>query len=351
MQSISAIAGSEEIMALIEIKHLSKSFIQKNEEISALNDINLSIEKADIYGIIGMSGAGKSTLVRCLNYLETPTEGEIIIDGKNLGTLTARELRQERSELAMIFQHFNLLMQKNVIDNVCFPLRLKKVKKKEAREKAIELLKIVGLETKADAYPSQLSGGQKQRVAIARALASSPKILLCDEATSALDPQTTDSILKLLKKINNELGITVVIITHQMNVVREICNKVAIIEGGRLVESGLVEDIFNNPKSKAAKTLIYGETSRDINKLSEDGDMNIGKKVRIVFSKNSAFEPVIANMIMYFNAPVNILQANTREVSGIAVGEMILGLPEDRHLQIDMEEYLKERGIHIQEVD
>ena len=216
-------------MALIEINHLYKKFIQKEDEIVALDDINLSIEKADIYGIIGMSGAGKSTLVRCLNYLETPTEGDVIIDGMNLGSLSEKELRKQRSEIAMIFQHFNLLMQKNVIDNVCFPLTLQKVKKKESREKAIELLKIVGLESKAKAYPSQLSGGQKQRVAIARALASNPKILLCDEATSALDPQTTDSILKLLKKINDELGITVVIITHQMNVVQEVCNKVAII--------------------------------------------------------------------------------------------------------------------------
>lgn len=338
-------------MALIEINHLYKKFIQKEDEIVALDDINLSIEKADIYGIIGMSGAGKSTLVRCLNYLETPTEGDVIIDGMNLGSLSEKELRKQRSEIAMIFQHFNLLMQKNVIDNVCFPLTLQKVKKKEAREKAIELLKIVGLESKAKAYPSQLSGGQKQRVAIARALASNPKILLCDEATSALDPQTTDSILKLLKKINDELGITVVIITHQMNVVQEVCNKVAIIENGKLVENGLVEDIFSNPKSSAAKKLIYGEDAKQIRTLEDGEDMNIGKKVRIVFSKNSAFEPVIANMIMHFNATINILQANTRDVSGIAVGEMIIGLPTDKHLQLDMEDYLRERGLQLQEVE
>lgn len=337
-------------MALIEIKHLYKKFVQKNDEVVALDDINLSIEKADIYGIIGMSGAGKSTLVRCLNYLESPTDGEVIVDGKNLGLLTSKELRDIRSEIAMIFQHFNLLMQKSVIDNVCFPLRLKKVKKKEAKAKALELLRIVGLESKANAYPAQLSGGQKQRVAIARALASSPKILLCDEATSALDPQTTESILELLKKINRELDITVVIITHQMNVVQEICNKVAIIEGGKLVENGSVEDIFTNPKSSAAKKLIYGEEVNHINYIDDNGDMNIGKRIRIVFSKNSAFEPVIANMIMHFGQPINILQANTREVSGIAVGEMIIGLPADKHLQLDMEEYLISRGIQLQEV-
>lgn len=338
-------------MALIEIRHLSKKFTQKDSEVLALNDINLSIEKADIYGIIGMSGAGKSTLVRCLNYLETPSEGDIIIDGKNFGNLSEKELRKERSEIAMIFQHFNLLMQKNVIDNVSFPLKLKKIKKKDAYKKAEELLKIVGLESKAKAYPSTLSGGQKQRVAIARALASNPKILLCDEATSALDPQTTDSILKLLKKINEELGITVVIITHQMNVVQEVCNKVAIIEGGNLVETGLVSEIFDNPKSKAARTLIYGEQSRTLPTPTDTLNMDIGKKIRIAFSTNSAFEPVIANMIIHFNAPVNILKADTRDVGGIAVGEMILGLPKDKHLQVDMEEYLRERGLKVQEVD
>lgn len=361
-------------MALIEIKNLTKKFGQKEDEIVALNNINISIEKADIYGIIGMSGAGKSTLVRCLNYLESPTEGDVIIDGKVLGVMNEKELRAQRSEIAMIFQHFNLLMQKSVIDNVCFPLRLKKVPKKAAREKALELLKIVDLESKANAYPSQLSGGQKQRVAIARALASDPKILLCDEATSALDPQTTDSILKLLKKINENMGITIVVITHQMNVVQEICNKVAIIESGDLVENGTVDEIFSNPKSSAAKKLIYGDTpagrllSANAGGLSSisnnsaasldnsgdnpsDGeDMKIGKKIRIVFSTNSAFEPVIANMILYFNAPVNILRADTREVSGKAVGEMILGLPSDKHLQIDMENYLTEHGVRIQEV-
>lgn len=337
-------------MSQIEISHVTKVFGQKGAEVKALNDINISIDKADIYGIIGMSGAGKSTLVRCLNYLEEPTEGDVIIDGKRLGGLSSKELRSLRSEIAMIFQHFNLLMQKNVIDNVCFPLRLQKVPKKEARKKALEYLEVVGLKEKAKAYPSQLSGGQKQRVAIARALASSPKILLCDEATSALDPQTTESILKLLKEINEKYGITVVIITHQMNVVQEICNKVAIIENGDLVENGNVMEVFANPKSQAAKKLIYGDEKVVHANPSNASDMKIGKKIRITFSTNSAFEPVIANMIIHFNSPINILQADTREVAGVAIGEMILGLPEDKNLQVEMEKYLKDRGLTLQEV-
>ena len=207
-------------MSEIEVRHLTKTFEQRGMKVDALKDINLSIEAGDVYGIIGMSGAGKSTLVRCLNYLEKPTQGEVLIGGKNLGNLTEKELRKQRSDIAMIFQHFNLLMQKNVIDNVCFPLRLQGIRKREAREKARELLKTVDLSEKEKSYPAQLSGGQKQRVAIARALASNPRILLCDEATSALDPQTTASILALLKEINQNLGITIVIITHQMSVIR-----------------------------------------------------------------------------------------------------------------------------------
>ena len=234
-------------MSDIEVRHLSKSFDLKGVKVEALKDINLSIKPGDIYGIIGMSGAGKSTLVRCMNFLEVPTEGQVLIDGKALGDLTEKELRKQREEIGMIFQHFNLLMQKSVIDNVCFPLYIKGKKKAEARKRAAELLEIVGLGDRQNAYPAQLSGGQKQRVAIARALASDPKILLCDEATSALDPQTTSSILELLKKINKQFGITIVIITHQMSVVREICTHVAIMYEGEVVEKGLVADIFANP--------------------------------------------------------------------------------------------------------
>ncbi len=340
-------------MSEIEVKHLTKTFEQKGIVVEALKDINLNIEAGDIYGIIGMSGAGKSTLVRCLNYLEKPTDGQVIIAGQDLGALSEKELRKQRSDIAMIFQHFNLLMQKNVLDNVCFPLLIQKVNKKEARERARELLQIVGLSEKEKAYPAQLSGGQKQRVAIARALASNPKILLCDEATSALDPQTTASILDLLKQINKDLGITIVIITHQMAVIREICNRVAIIEHGVLVENGLVEDIFNHPKSQAARELIL----RDLPELGENVNIpelperiQTDRKLRIVFSENSAFEPVIANMILKFNTPVNILRADTKNVGGYAKGEMILGLPDDRHLQVDIEAYLKEKGLEIEEV-
>ena len=340
-------------MSEIEVKHLTKTFEQKGIVVEALKDINLNIEAGDIYGIIGMSGAGKSTLVRCLNYLEKPTDGQVIIAGQDLGALSEKELRKQRSDIAMIFQHFNLLMQKNVLDNVCFPLLIQKVNKKEAKERARELLQIVGLSEKEKAYPAQLSGGQKQRVAIARALASNPKILLCDEATSALDPQTTASILDLLKQINKDLGITIVIITHQMAVIREICNRVAIIEHGVLVENGLVEDIFNHPKSQAARELIL----RDLPELGENVNtpelperIQTDRKLRIVFSENSAFEPVIANMILKFNTPVNILRADTKNVGGYAKGDMILGLPDDRHLQVDIEAYLKEKGLEIEEV-
>ena len=340
-------------MSEIEVRHLTKTFEQKGIVVEALKDINLNIEAGDIYGIIGMSGAGKSTLVRCLNYLEKPTDGQVIVAGKELGSLTEKELRKQRSDIAMIFQHFNLLMQKNVLDNVCFPLLIQKVDKKEARQRARELLATVGLSEKEKAYPAQLSGGQKQRVAIARALASNPRILLCDEATSALDPQTTASILELLKQINRDFGITVVIITHQMAVIREICNKVAIIEGGVLVENGFVEDIFNHPKSQAARELIL----RDLPELRDSAKkatlperIQTDRKIRIVFSENSAFEPIIANMILKFNTAVNILRANTKNVGGYAKGEMILGLPDDRHLQVDIENYLKEKGLEIEEV-
>lgn len=340
-------------MVEIEVKHLSKTFEQKGITVHALQDINLNIEEGDIYGIIGMSGAGKSTLVRCLNYLERPTEGEVLIEGKDLGSLNEKELREQRSDIAMIFQHFNLLMQKSVLDNICFPLQIQGAKKKEARAKAREFLKTVGLEEKEKAYPAQLSGGQKQRVAIARALAANPKILLCDEATSALDPQTTASILGLLKQINEQFGITIVIITHQMSVIREICNRVAIIERGALVEDGSVTDIFNHPKSKAAKELILRdrpdtEAAHEKNLLVEQLKSN--RKIRIVFSDNSAFEPVIANMILKFGTPVNILRADTKNVGGVAKGEMILGLPEDKHLQVDMEQYLTDCGLEIEEV-
>jgi len=314
-----------------------------------LKNINLQIDSGSIYGIIGMSGAGKSTLVRCLNYLEKPTKGQVIVRGEDLGTLREKELLLRRRDISMIFQHFNLLMQKNVIDNICFPLEIQGLGKKEARKKAKELLEIVALTDKEKAYPAQLSGGQKQRVAIARALAADPKILLCDEATSALDPQTTASILELLQDINKRLGITIVIITHQMAVVRKICTHVAIMKDGEVAEEGRMESVFNHPKSKVAREMILKDSSQELDSKMVK-QLVADRKIRIVFSENSAFEPVIANMILKFGAPVNILKANTKNVGGFAVGEMILGLPQERELQEKIEEYLSERGLEIEEV-
>ena len=338
-------------MSEIEVRHLSKTFTQKDLKVDALSDINIKIEKGDIYGIIGMSGAGKSTLVRCLNYLERPTDGQVIVRGQEMGALSEKELRQARMKIAMIFQSFNLLQQKNSIDNISFPLRIQGKPKKEARARAKELLKTVGLSDKAKSYPSQLSGGQQQRVAIARALAYDPDILLCDEATSALDPQTTDQILQLIKEINESLGLTIVIITHQMTVIQKICNKVAIIENGRLVEEGNVVDIFNHPKSHAAKELIMRDVHSDSHSLIYPIDeITEGTKIRIVFTANSAFEPVVSNMILKFGKPVNILKANTRNVGGVAKGDMILQLPVDRETRLQMEDYLKERGLEVEEV-
>lgn len=292
-------------MSEIVIENVSKSFVSRDGTVEALKNVSLSIESGDIYGIIGMSGAGKSTLVRCMNFLETPTEGRVLIDGKSLGDFSKKELQKKREDIGMIFQHFNLLMQKSVLENICFPLYIQKKRKKEARARALELLELVGLSDKKNAYPAQLSGGQKQRVAIARALASNPRILLCDEATSALDPQTTSSILELLRDINRRFGITIVIITHQMPVVREVCSHVAIMQDGEVAETGRVADVFSHPKSRTAKELIY----RDIDAAT---DKNVG---------------------------------------GVAKGEMILEFKKDSGKKEEMKTYLKEHGIEIGEVD
>ena len=339
-------------MAIIQIEQVSKTFQTKDGTIDALKDVSLNIEAGDIYGIIGMSGAGKSTLVRCMNFLEVPSEGKVLIDGKSLSEFSPKELRKEREKIGMIFQHFNLLMQKNVLENVCFPLYIQGKKKAEARAKALELLEIVGLADRAKAYPAQLSGGQKQRVAIARALASDPQILLCDEATSALDPQTTSSILELLQDINQKFGITIVIITHQMSVVREICTHVAIMKDGEVKEQGLVEEIFSHPKSQVAKELISKDSGNDVeSKKLTQSEIQDGEIVRIVFSENSAFEPVIANLILTFHEPVNILKANTKNVGGVAKGEMILQFMSDSTNVPEMKKFLTERGLEIGEAN
>ena len=329
--------------AMIQVENLCKSFSTKSGTVEAARNISFSIEKGEIFGIIGLSGAGKSTLVRCLNLLERPTSGTIRIKGKNLMELPERKLRKERQNIGMIFQHFNLLMQRTALDNVCFPMEIVGISKKEARKKALEYLKIVGLEEKALSYPSQLSGGQKQRVAIARVLASDPEILLCDEATSALDPQTTKSILELIRKINKEYGITVVVITHEMSVVQEICNRVAVLERGVLVESGTVEELFRSPKTEAARRLVFSGRAQ-IQK------MNGKRLVRVTFKDRSSFEPVIANLVLTYRTPVNILYADTKNIGGSAEGEMILQLPEIEETAEKMIEYLRETNMGVEEL-
>ena len=328
---------------MIQVENLCKSFSTKSGTVEAARNISFSIEKGEIFGIIGLSGAGKSTLVRCLNLLERPTSGTIRIKGKNLMELPERKLRKERQNIGMIFQHFNLLMQRTALDNVCFPMEIVGISKKEARKKALEYLKNVGLEEKALSYPSQLSGGQKQRVAIARVLASDPEILLCDEATSALDPQTTKSILELIRKINKEYGITVVVITHEMSVVQEICNRVAVLERGVLVESGTVEELFRSPKTEAARRLVFSGRAQ-IQK------MNGKRLVRVTFKDRSSFEPVIANLVLTYRTPVNILYADTKNIGGSAEGEMILQLPEIEETAEKMIEYLRETNMGVEEL-
>ncbi len=322
-------------MSEIVVENLSKTFLSKDGTVEALKNVSLQIESGDIYGIIGMSGAGKSTLVRCMNFLEVPSEGRVLINGKSLGDYSEKELRKQRESIGMIFQHFNLLMQKSVLENVCFPLYIQGKKKNAAHARALELLEIVGLSEKQNAYPAQLSGGQKQRVAIARALACDPKILLCDEATSALDPQTTVSILEF-----------------QMSVVREICNRVAILKDGVVADEGLVSDIFTNPKSAVARELILGDSGNDLRIKSSNTPEEIqsGEKIRIVFSENSAFEPVIANLVLTFGEPVNILRADTKNVGGVAKGEMILEFLKGSTQTAEMKQYLLDHGLAVGEV-
>ncbi len=326
----------------IEIRGLSKIYPIPGGEVHALTNINLTIEKGDIYGIIGMSGAGKSTLIRCLNRLDTPTDGQILIDGENILAMDKKRLRATRRRMAMIFQQFNLLMQKSVARNVRYPLDIAGVPKKQANERVMELLKIVGLEDKANAFPAQLSGGQKQRVAIARALASDPEMLLCDEATSALDPMTTQSILALLQKINQELGITVVLITHEMAVIRQICNKVAILDGGLLAEEGTVDDVFMHTKSAAGRRL-FGI-------LPEQEEIPPQSAIRIVFDGESAEQPVISKLVKEIGLDVNILSADIRQLNQKAYGQMMIARPDDPFEVQQVIEYLRGQGMTVEEV-
>ncbi len=308
---------------MIEIKNLSKTFETADGKVEALKDISLSIEDGDIFGIIGMSGAGKSTLVRCINMLERPTSGTVTVNGVDMGSLSKSALRAARREITMIFQGFNLLMQKNCLRNIMFPLELEGVPKKEAESRARELLKVVDLADKEKAYPAQLSGGQQQRIAIARALATNPKVLLCDEATSALDPTTTNSILSLIRKINEELGITVIIITHQMSVVESVCRHVAIIDGGVIAEQGAVGEVFSRPKSAAARRLVFPEGSEEYLVSRREGE----RCIRVAFDgADTTGTPVIAKMAMEEGIEANIIYASTRSLDGKTYGSMLLGV-------------------------
>lgn len=312
---------------MIEIKNLCKTYSLTDGSVEALKDVSLSIPDGDVFGIIGMSGAGKSTLVRCINMLERPTAGSVVIDGKDLTKMTEKELRAERQSITMIFQGFNLLMQKNCLRNVCFPLELAGVKKAEATKKAQSLLELVGLGDKASAYPAQLSGGQQQRVAIARALATNPKVLLCDEATSALDPKTTNAILELIREINQKLGITVIIITHQMSVVESTCRHVAILEEGQVVEQGEVSAVFSHPKSEAARRLVFPEGNPESLLCSLPGS----RLIRVVFNGADATgKPIIARMATEISVEANIAYASTRSIEGRTYGSMLLSI-EDKN--------------------
>jgi D-methionine transport system ATP-binding protein len=331
---------------IIQIQHLSKNFGGGPDEVRALTDISLDIRQGEIFGIIGLSGAGKSTLVRCMNLLERPTSGKVIVDGKDMTAFSEKELRLQRRKMTMIFQSFNLLMQRTCLKNVCFPMEIAGVSRSQAEKRARQLLDIVGLADKAGAYPSQLSGGQKQRVAVARALATDPKVLLCDEATSALDPTTTVSILELLRDLNAKLGVTVVVITHQMSVIEAICSRVAILDGGQVAELGEVQEIFSNPATDAARRLVYpGGASVSQCPAST-------RAVRLSFNGGTAYQPLIASVAIDCGVKLNILGADTRNVGGKALGTMLLGLPEDLNEAAKALSYIRAQPyITVEEVE
>ena len=332
--------------SIIQIQNLTKTFGSGETAVHALEDINLDIQQGEIFGIIGLSGAGKSTLVRCINLLERPTSGRVMIDGQDMTNLSGKALRLARRNVTMIFQSFNLLMQRTCLKNVCFPMELAGTPAAQAKKRAAELLELVGLSEKANAYPAQLSGGQKQRVAIARALATDPKVLLCDEATSALDPTTTASILKLLKDLNQKLGVTVIVITHQMRVIEEICSRVAILDGGAVAEQGKVQDIFSNPSTDAARQLVYpgGVQVKHIPPSS--------RAIRISFNGGTVYQPLIASLAIDCGVKVNILGADTRNINGHAFGTMLLSLPEDANEAAKAISYIRSQpNITAEEVE
>jgi D-methionine transport system ATP-binding protein len=329
---------------MIEIRDLTKKYPTPEGGITALSGIDLTIGDGEIFGIIGLSGAGKSTLVRCMNLLERPTPGQVLVDGRDLTAMSRKELLRTRRKIGMIFQSFNLLSQRTALGNVLFPLEIAGTPRKEAVAKAGELLETVGLSDRAGAYPSQLSGGQKQRVAIARALATDPSYLLCDEATSALDPTTTSQILELLAGINRERGVTIVVITHEMKVIEQICGRVAIIDRSRIAEVGKVSEVFSDPKSEMGRELVLPSLRPQASGMTK-------RAVRITFDGRSSFEPVISNMILECRCTVNILYADTRDIGGSAYGQMLLQLPDDAAAVSRIHSYLDSRGIQYADED
>ena len=318
---------------MIELKNLEKTYRTSKGSVTAIKDINITINDGEIFGIIGLSGAGKSTLVRCINYLERPTSGQVIIDGKELGSLKTKELLKTRQNIGMVFQGFNLLAQRNVIKNICYPLEIAGMKKADAVKRAESLLELVGLSDKAKAYPSQLSGGQKQRVAIARALAAKTHYLLCDEATSALDPDTTRSVLELLKKINRTLGVTIIVITHEMKVIDSICDRVAVLDNSTVA----------NPKSDIAKKLIMPQGELPV--TSEHG-----KKIRIIYNGENSSKSLLSDMILKCSTPVNILHADTKDIDGKAYGQILVQLPDDDTSAEKITAYLKANSVTYSQV-
>ncbi|MBS6467367.1 MAG: ATP-binding cassette domain-containing protein [Clostridium sp.] len=327
---------------MIRLEGVNKTFRLKKREVKALKDINLIIEDGSIFGIIGSSGAGKSTLVRCLNLLERPTSGKVFLDEVELTSLKKSKLREERRKIGMVFQQFNLLAQRNALMNVCYPLEIAGVPIKEAKKRAIELLKLVGLGDRMQNYPAQLSGGQKQRVAIARALATEPKYLLCDEATSALDPNTTNSILDLLKEINERMGVTIIVITHEMKVVEKICTQVAVLNEGEIVEEGTVQDVFLAPKTKIAQEMIYPKQKYDESHVT-------GRIFRLAFGGQASSEPIVANLVLRCQKPIGILNAGTEDIGGKAYGQMLLEFPNDEEVISEAKKYLDSIGVHYEE--
>ena len=324
---------------MIELKHLGKIYSSASGSVEALKDVNLTIADGEIFGIIGLSGAGKSTLVRCINLLERPTSGEVLVDGQNIMALSQKELLQVRRQIGMIFQGFNLLEQRTVLRNICFPLEISGTLKAEAKKRAEELLRVVGLSDKAASYPSQLSGGQKQRVAIARALATNPRYLLCDEATSALDPNTTRSILELLREINKTLGVTIIVITHEMKVIDQICDRVAVIDKSCIAEEGKVAEVFTNPQSDIARELVLPQERPVLDATTG------GRKLRLIFNGENTQNPVISEMILACRVPINVLFADTKSIEGAAYGHMILELPNDEHEAEKVISWLQHSGL------